>query len=225
MIVIFFSNRNIKLQNIWSESRELEGLTEVVAQNPNNYVQYHPDTLLIHATNSWAFTNNTIDSVVFPETFSEGGSIPSFFDPVLKTYQGNTIDRIDNGIEIWRLIEHKNLDDTISWRVIFFNGFPNDVSISNPPELTYYEYIGERLNLSNIGSGTPSNTITVEDYNTGATFSNISTLIFRGNTLTTPLGTSSGVLAKEGSTSERIVVWIPAPRYVDYFNQEGNANT
>lgn len=59
--------------------------------------------------------------------------------------------------------------------------------------------------------------LAVEDYNTGASFSNVQKMIFRGNVIT-PDG-QMGVLA-DNSTGEpnTVTVWIPAPEYVDYFS-------
>jgi len=70
-------------------------------------------------------------------------------------------------------------------------------------------------------SSSSSSTLTVQDYTTGASFSNITNMIFRGNTVTVPGGTANGVLTTSGATNS-VTVWIPAPDYVDYFNQGSN---
>ena len=64
--------------------------------------------------------------------------------------------------------------------------------------------------------------LTVEDYLTGVTFSNINNICFRGNTVVvTPGGlTATGVLVTEDTPVNpgHIMVWIPAPNYVNYFS-------
>ena len=62
----------------------------------------------------------------------------------------------------------------------------------------------------------------VTDYLSGATFGNVDNIIFRGQTVTVPGGTATGVLVN-GQVSNSVVVWIPAPSYVDYFNTATNA--
>jgi hypothetical protein len=64
------------------------------------------------------------------------------------------------------------------------------------------------------GGGTP---LTIQDYNTGLSYSNISTIVFRGETVTIPTGggTATGALATSNGANS-VLVWIPAPTYVDY---------
>ena len=62
------------------------------------------------------------------------------------------------------------------------------------------------------GGGTP---LTVQDYNTGFSYSNISTIVFRGETVTIPGSTATGALATSNGANS-VLVWIPAPTYVDY---------
>ncbi len=73
--------------------------------------------------------------------------------------------------------------------------------------------------LSNTSDGNfkwiPSSSLSVSDYVTGTTYSNVSSLIFRGGTLTVPGGTATGVLAT--GVAPVVTVWIPAPTYVGYF--------
>jgi hypothetical protein len=78
--------------------------------------------------------------------------------------------------------------------------------------------------VENIGgvSGGGSFSLTVEDYLTGATYGNINNIIFRGNTVVvhpTSGATATGVLVTEDDpvTNGSIMVWIPAPNYVNYF--------
>ena len=92
---------------------------------------------------------------------------------------------------------------------------------------------GSQLQITGTASG-PNDVVTkkelstsgtnlqVTDYLTGATFGNVENLIFRGQTVTVPAGTATGVLAVNGGANA-VVVWIPAPSYVDYFNTAGNA--
>lgn len=213
------SNNDIKLQDIWAKSRELETLSESNAQSTNDYVEYHPNITLEYISNSWEFTKSTIAHVVFPKEFADNSFIPTYFDPVLKTSTGDVINRYVGSLEIWRLTEFKRLDGTIGWKIIFFSGFPTGVSNTMPPKLTYYEYIGQRLDLSDISGG---GSLTVQDYVTGLSYSNINHMIFRGNVVTVPGGTALGVLAESNNIPNSVTVWIPMPAYVNYFNQDNN---
>ena len=71
------------------------------------------------------------------------------------------------------------------------------------------------------GGGTFS--LTVQDYLTGDSFSDIDKIIFRGNTVvvnqqpTAPGLTATGVLVTQ-DVPKQVVVWIPAPNYVNYIN-------
>ena len=73
------------------------------------------------------------------------------------------------------------------------------------------------------GGGGGAGTLTIQDYLTGDSFSDIDKIIFRGNTVVvnqqpTPPGlTATGVLVTQDVPKE-VVVWIPAPNYVDYLN-------
>lgn len=73
--------------------------------------------------------------------------------------------------------------------------------------------------LSNQGDGkfkwVQSSGMQVSDYLTGVTYSNVTSLIFRGGVVNTPGGTATGVLAQ--GPAPQVTVWIPAPKYVDYF--------
>lgn len=73
--------------------------------------------------------------------------------------------------------------------------------------------------LSNQGNGKfkwiQSAGLEVSDYLTGTTYSNVTSLIFRGGVVSTPGGTATGVLAQ--GPSPQVTVWIPAPKYVTYF--------
>ena len=67
------------------------------------------------------------------------------------------------------------------------------------------------------GGGTFS--LTIEDYLTGEQFTDINKIIFRGNTVVVnhAQGLTATGVAVTGQTPE-VVVWIPAPNYVAYFN-------
>lgn len=66
------------------------------------------------------------------------------------------------------------------------------------------------------GGGGGSSSLKVVDYSSGQTYSDITTMIFRGGNITTPSGTNTGV-SVEGSTPT-VTIWIPAATYVGYFN-------
>lgn len=73
------------------------------------------------------------------------------------------------------------------------------------------------------GGGGGSFSLTVQDYLTQESFSDIDKIIFRGNTVVvnqqpTPPGlTATGVLVTQ-EVPKQVVVWIPAPNYVNYIN-------
>jgi hypothetical protein len=60
--------------------------------------------------------------------------------------------------------------------------------------------------------------LSVADYNTGMTYSNVENIIFRGGVITKPAspGTASAVLVTQ-DTPVTVTVWIPQPDYVAYF--------
>jgi hypothetical protein len=76
---------------------------------------------------------------------------------------------------------------------------------------------------SNISTGSGSGSggtfsLTVEDYLTGASFTDINKIIFRGNTVVVhPAGATAVGVSVTGQSPE-ITVWIPAPNYVVAFN-------
>jgi hypothetical protein len=77
------------------------------------------------------------------------------------------------------------------------------------------------ITLKELNDFQADTSLTITDYNTNATYSNINNIIFRGQTVTVPGATANGVLAVDGG-SNAVIVWIPAPSYVDFFN-EGTA--
>ena len=58
--------------------------------------------------------------------------------------------------------------------------------------------------------------ISVIDYGTGVTYSDISNIIFRGGVVSVPTGTASAVSVT--GPAPTVTVWIPAPNYVTYFS-------
>ena len=68
-----------------------------------------------------------------------------------------------------------------------------------------------------VGGGTFS--LTIQDYLTGEEFTDINKIIFRGNTVVVnhALGLTATGVTVTGQTPE-VVVWIPAPNYVAFFN-------
>jgi len=68
------------------------------------------------------------------------------------------------------------------------------------------------------GSGGGSFSLTVQDYLTGDSFTDINKIIFRGNTVVVhPSGLTAVGVSVTGQSPE-ITVWIPAPNYVAAFN-------
>jgi hypothetical protein len=62
----------------------------------------------------------------------------------------------------------------------------------------------------------PSSSLSVIDYNTGDSFSDVSSIIFRGGVVSIPGGgTATGDIVT--GPSPTVTVWIPAPNYVGYF--------
>jgi hypothetical protein len=91
----------------------------------------------------------------------------------------------------------------------------------------YDEYTdGSNYSISNNNTsgvsgsgGGGSFSLTIQDYLTGAQFNDINKIIFRGNTVVVnhSLGLTATGVAVTGQTPE-VVVWIPAPNYVAFFN-------
>jgi len=67
--------------------------------------------------------------------------------------------------------------------------------------------------------------LSVADYNTGMTYSNVENIIFRGGVITKPAapGTASAVLVTQ-DTPVTVTVWIPQPDYVGYFSPSLNTS-
>jgi hypothetical protein len=74
-------------------------------------------------------------------------------------------------------------------------------------------------NFSWIPAGSGSGTsLDVVDYITGETFSSISTMIFRGGSVTIPSPGSTATGVSVTGPAPTVTVWIPAPNYVGYFS-------
>ncbi len=65
--------------------------------------------------------------------------------------------------------------------------------------------------------------LSVTDYNTGLSFSDISNIIFRGGIVNVPGGTGIGEAVT--GVNPTVTVWIPAPDYVDYFSPTLNSGS
>lgn len=96
--------------------------------------------------------------------------------------------------------------------------------IKSTTGLTKYVVVDDDGNTFHQAGGGGGTSLTVADYDTGLTFSNVSNIIFRGGTVNTPGGTATGVLTT--GPSPTVVVWIPAPPqavYASHFNTtDGN---
>lgn len=66
--------------------------------------------------------------------------------------------------------------------------------------------------------------ITMEDYNTGESFTNVQNIIIRGGAITVPGGTATGGLATT-TGANTVTVWIPAPNYAPLFNPSLNVTS
>jgi hypothetical protein len=82
-------------------------------------------------------------------------------------------------------------------------------------------YVTSTSTSTSGGVGGGSYSLTVKDYSTGASYTDINNIVFRGNTVVvTPGGlTAMGVTVTEDEPVKpgSIMVWIPAPNYVNYF--------
>jgi hypothetical protein len=67
------------------------------------------------------------------------------------------------------------------------------------------------------------NKLEIEDYGTGATFSNVERIVFRGGQVNTPGGVNDAIRL-DGDTGT-VVVWIPAPNYVNYITLSTSGGT
>lgn len=95
-------------------------------------------------------------------------------------------------------------------QVVIANG--NLINSSN-----FYNYGDLYFIQFDAGTGPAGSALSVGDYDTGQTFPNISSIKFRGGSVTTPTGPADSVTVT-GNTPNEVIVWIPAPSYTDYFS-------
>lgn len=69
----------------------------------------------------------------------------------------------------------------------------------------------------NTGTASPSSNLSVGDYDENLTFTNITSIKFRGGSVTTPTGPVDSV-SVIGNSSNEVIVWIPAPSYEGSFS-------
>ena len=103
--------------------------------------------------------------------------------------------------------------------VVFQTGVDYD-EYMDPSNGTYVTSTITSTSGSGSGSGGGGTfSLTIEDYLTGQQFNDINKIIFRGNTVVVnhALGLTATGVTVTGQTPE-VVVWIPAPNYVAYFN-------
>jgi len=155
-------------------------------------------------------SSNTINLMAYGLDSEIIGSWQHIVVPTIKF--GNKVDTI-KGLKM-RMIGGLSASNT-SWDldyILFQTGVDYD-EYTDPSNATY-----TNVNLSGGGGGT--GTLTIEDYLTGESFSDISKIVFRGNTVVIPGGlTANGVSVTEDEpvTPGSIMVWIPVPNYVGYF--------
>lgn len=106
------------------------------------------------------------------------------------------------------------LKDAGKFELVNLENFQILGTASNPNDPVSFK------DLDGLGTGGGSK-LQIEDYKTGATFSDVKKMIFRGNTITSPGGEVDGVLA-EGNDNT-VTIWVPAPDYVDNFNRGDNS--
>lgn len=142
---------NVSMSDVWTDSNLIPINEAYVSQS--NIIQKHDDINLIHIPNTYNFRCELFSSAApYPngsERLAINNIVPpyydsnytpfnnqSFYNPIIKTYNGYTISATYG----WKLI-----GDT----VYFLNGFPKDnnilVSDVYPPKISFYEYIGNRL--------------------------------------------------------------------------------
>jgi hypothetical protein len=131
---------------------------------------------------------------------------------------GNKVESV-KGLKV-RMIGGASASKT-SWDldyILFQTGFDYD-EYMDPSNGTYVTSTSTSTSGGGVGGGSYS--LTVKDYSTGASYTDINNIVFRGNTVVvTPGGlTAMGVAVTEDDpvAPGSIMVWIPAPNYVNYF--------
>ena len=87
--------------------------------------------------------------------------------------------------------------------------------------------IGFNVNneLTVLGASASSWKLSVADYNTGTTYSNIENIIFRGGVINVPVGVTAGAVLVTPNDPVTVTVWIPKPDYVGYFTPSLSVST
>ena len=94
-----------------------------------------------------------------------------------------------------------------------------------------FQIVGTAVNPNDIVSlkdlASVGGKLTISDYNTGASFSNIENIIFRGQNVLVPgpTGTTATGVNVQGGGPNIVTVWIPSATYADYFNTDTNVIT
>lgn len=157
-------------------------------------------------------SSNTINLMAYGLEPNVVGSWQHVVVPTIKF--GEKVDSI-KGLKV-RMIGGASASKT-SWNldwVLFQSGVDYD-EYTDPSNGVYTTNQSSSTGVSGGGSFS----LTIQDYLTGQQFNDINKIIFRGNTVVVNHAqglTATGVLVT-GQTPE-VVVWIPAPNYVDAFN-------
>lgn len=139
---------DIKLQNIWRNSYDLTFLTPQNVSG-SQFVDLKTNVGLSYSQGTTYFENSDIKDVILPKTFADGSTIDDFFDAIVKDSQGNVIPKIDSNGEVWKLIQFENPDYTVDYK-ISFTDVPKYIN-NQPLTIDYYEYTGDKLQVSAIG--------------------------------------------------------------------------
>ena len=156
-IVRYFDDRDVtntedvQMQDIWAQSGQLSILTESEAKGASqSIVEYFSDENTTHIPGSWSFHTEKMKNIVFPRIFNNGGaSYPEFYRAVLKNHFGVIIDTDE-----YLINKYKLNDGSSQYRIEFKDGKKMNqlgVSTDNPPNISFYNYIGDSLSLTFIG--------------------------------------------------------------------------
>lgn len=164
-------------------------------------------------------SSNTVNLMAYGLDIENVGNWQHIVVPTIKF--GSKVETI-KGLKI-RLIGGASASNT-SWDldyILFQSGVDYD-EYTDPSNASY--------TTTNISSGSGGGggggtfSLTIQDYLTGQQFNDINKIVFRGNTVVVNHAqglTATGVLVT-GQTPE-VVVWIPAPNYIDAFNPSINS--
>lgn len=171
-IVRYFDDRDmtniedVQMQDIWAESGQIPYLTEHEAKGlsgSQDVVKYMSEPsgnrgatgyglTMSPIPGSWSYYLQEMQSVIFPKVFSNGGaSYSEFYRPILRNSENCIININDYNINEYKVGSY------IQYRVEFKDGKIMDngwkVNKANPPKITFYKYIGEKLELDYIKGG------------------------------------------------------------------------